>query len=342
MDRRRLEARVLDIVDRVVAGGRAEDDLVECKTGWVEPLKGARRLAGQANAARGDDILWIVGLDEDGHRVVPLDATELANWWAQVERRFADGVTPDITVENVPTEQGTVVALGFGTDRSPYMVSADGSGGVDREIPWRTATGVRTARRGEVLSLLVEAANPPAIELLRPVLVATYFPACDRKAGLGPEPERVELRLDAEIFFERSAREGAAAMLPGHQWTARFDLGAAGAVDADMTFRHNTVSGPGPTGRAKETPYIYGATVRAAGIFVTGPDILRLEATATLPPQRRQDVANRAYVGVAIHMPVTGSPRAAAADAELRWTSGERPVDYPAGTVLGTWTAAEM
>lgn len=113
MDRRRLEARVLDIVERVTGGGRVDDDLVECKSGWIEPTKAARRLAGHANAGRGDDILWIVGLDEDKGCVVPLDGQEVSNWWAQVEKRFADGVTPDIDVLNVPTEGGSVVALSF-------------------------------------------------------------------------------------------------------------------------------------------------------------------------------------------------------------------------------------
>lgn len=107
MDRGRLEARVFDIVDRVVAGGRAEDDLVECKSRWIDPAKAARRLAGQANAARGDDVVWIVGLDENGHRVVPLDDTDPANWWPQVQKPFADAVSPDITVVNVPTPHGT-------------------------------------------------------------------------------------------------------------------------------------------------------------------------------------------------------------------------------------------
>lgn len=129
------------------------------------------------------------------------DNTETSNWWAQVEKRFTDGVTPDPTFVNVPTSHGNVVAVGFATDRSPYMVSTAGDGGVDREIPWRTATGIRTAHRGEVLSLLVEATTPPAIELIRPVLQATHYRASDDTYSEGPEPERIELDLRTKIFF---------------------------------------------------------------------------------------------------------------------------------------------
>ncbi|WP_433678044.1 transposase [Nocardia sp. CA-119907] len=67
MNLQRIEARVLDIVTRVVGGGRAEDDSVECKAQWPgDPAKAARRIAAISNAARGDDVIWIVGLDEDG------------------------------------------------------------------------------------------------------------------------------------------------------------------------------------------------------------------------------------------------------------------------------------
>lgn len=341
MDRRRLEARALDVVERVAAGGRVEDDLVECKAQWIEPAKAARRLAAQANAARGDDIVWIVGLDEDSHRVAPVDGTEVANWWAQVQKRFADGVTPDVDVVSVPTPHGAVVALGFRTDRSPYMVTVDGDGAVDREIPWRTATGVRTAHRGEVLSLLVEGTSPPGIELIRPILTATHFLAGDDTYADVPEAERVQLRLDAKVFFEPAARDGTAAMLPEHQWTARFDLGHAGTVEAALKFSPNTVWGPGPAGLANEAPHAHGAAVRSAGVYVNGPDTLRLQATALLPPERRQDIASCPFIGVALHMPVTGSTRAAAANVELRWSTGEGAAHFPSGTALGTWTTSQ-
>lgn len=337
MDRRRLEARVFDVVDRVVAGGRAEDDLVECKSRWIDPPKAARRLAGQANAARGDDVVWIVGLDEDGHRVVPLDDTDPASWWPQVQKPFADAVTPDITVLNVPTPHGAVVALGFRTDRSPYMIRvADGP--VDREIPWRSGAGTRTAHRGEVLSLLVEAAAAPAVELIRPVVRATHYPGGDNTYGGGPQAERIELVLDAKLFFEPAARASGPTMLPRHQWAAKFDLGSDGAHDASFDIWPNTVSGSGPTGRASETAHAHGTWVRSSGVYVNGPETLTVQANADLTPDRRQAISSRPYITVTLRMPVSGSSRTASARQRFRWVTGEHHHDdSPEGAVLGTW-----
>jgi hypothetical protein len=336
VDRRRLEARVFDIVERVVAGGRAEDDLVECKSAWIEPSKAARRIAGQANAARGDDIVWIVGLDEDGHRVVPTDDTDLATWWPQVQRPFADAVTPDLTHVNVPTPHGTVVALGFRTDRSPYMITvADGP--ADRDIPWRSGTTTRTAHRGEVLSLLVEAAATPDVALIRPTVRATHYTAADDRTGLGPQPERIELVLDAKLFFEPAARTRAPAMLPRHQWAAQFDLGPDGTHDAVLEVWPNTVGGSGPLGQASETAHADGTWVRSSGVYVNGPDTLTAQATAELPPDLRQAISSRPYITVSLRMPVSGSTRTAAARQRLRWATGEKPNDYPPGSILGTW-----
>lgn len=331
-----MEARVFDIVDRIVAGGRAEDDLVECKSRWIDPAKAARRLAGQANAARGDDVVWIVGLDENGHRVVPLDDTDTANWWPQVQKPFADAVTPDITVVNVPTPHGTVVALGFQTDRSPYMITvADGQ--VDREIPWRSGAGTRTAHRGEVLSLLVEAAAAPAVELIRPTVQATHYPGGDNPHGGPPQPERIEMVLNARLFFEPTGRASVPAMLPRHQWTAEFDLGPDGIHDAALDIWPNAVTGAGPTGSASENAHPHGTWVRSSGVYVNGPETLTVQATVDLPPDVRPAVSSRPYVTVALRMPVSGSTRTAAVHQRLRWATGERPNDYPKGTILGTW-----
>lgn len=121
MNLQRIEARVLEIVDRVVTQGRkVEDDAVEAKATWpADPHKAARRIAALANAARGDDVMWLIGLDENGHAVVPLDDTDVANWWPAVESKFADVVAPAVRTLVVPTEHGQVVCLYFETDRSP-------------------------------------------------------------------------------------------------------------------------------------------------------------------------------------------------------------------------------
>ena len=62
---RELETRVIELVDLVLGGRRVEDDLIECKSEWPDPQKraAARQLAGHANKARDEPILWIIGLE---------------------------------------------------------------------------------------------------------------------------------------------------------------------------------------------------------------------------------------------------------------------------------------
>lgn len=75
-----------------------------------------------ANAAHGHSIMWIVGLSEEKRAVVPIDDTDPANWWPQMQKQFAYEVTPDLTVVNVSTDHGKVVCLHFETNRAPYFV----------------------------------------------------------------------------------------------------------------------------------------------------------------------------------------------------------------------------
>jgi hypothetical protein len=340
VDRRLLEARTLDAVNRVVAGRRVEDDLVECKAEWPDPARAVRRLAAHANAARGDGVVWIVGLDEDAHRVAELDGTEPSDWWAQAEKRFADGVAPDLTFLSVPTPHGSVYALGFATDRSPYMVTVSG-GPAEREIPWRSGARTRSATRGEVLSLLVGAVAPPALELISPRAVATHVlsaAADDVYSGEQGE-ERIEVVIDSQVYFEPTSSHPRPAMLPAHLWEVTFDLGPSGTRTARATFRHNTVpGGSGPSGWTTEQPNPSGAAVRSSGIYVHGPDVLTLHAAVVLSPGERQNMITRPYVAVSVRLPVSGSPRAANTAARLIWRSGEEPpTPYDGRAVLGRW-----
>jgi hypothetical protein len=165
MRRQELEARVLDLLDRVERGQPVEDSTVELKMAWpVDTRRTARQIAGHANAARGDRILWIIGADEGGRRVVSADEQELANWWPAVAQHF-DGVTPAL-VSNlaVPRDSVTVVALLFDTTRAPFVVRTGTEPAL--EVPWRRGNSTRTARREDLLRLLVPTFRRPSIEVL--------------------------------------------------------------------------------------------------------------------------------------------------------------------------------
>lgn len=140
-----IEGWVLGLVERVNKKMPVEDSREELKADWVaDPPKMARQLAAMANAAHGQSILWVIGLDQE-KGVVGASNAELANWWPPISSLF-DGLAPTFTDLNIPVENKTVVALLFTTDRFPYVVKADR----DRlELPWREGRRTRSAKRFE-------------------------------------------------------------------------------------------------------------------------------------------------------------------------------------------------
>ena len=85
MRRAELEEWVLNIVDKVKNGQWTEDSRVELKAQWPDDAyRAARRIAGHANAARGDSILWIIGIDESRNEVSGAGQGEMATWWQKV------------------------------------------------------------------------------------------------------------------------------------------------------------------------------------------------------------------------------------------------------------------
>jgi hypothetical protein len=307
VDRRHIEGRIIDIVRRVVGGEHVEDDYVECKAAWpTEHKRIARRIAGLANSARGAHVLLIIGLDEDGHTVTELDETDLASWWDQVCRHFADGITPDLTSVRVPTEFGAVMGLAFATDRSPYLVTTDGIGGVSREVPWRSGTGIRTAKRHELLSLLIPASATPEIEFIDPVLYTL---------GTGPTAEddssEASLEFTCEVFFEATDR----VMLPRHHWSLE-----AQAPELDdepvflgMHFSPYRVKGWSDADADRmrrpkwenEPEHPYGVHVRESGLIVNGSEALQLKASATLDLRQAQRVDDAPYFNINVSLPTT-------------------------------------
>lgn len=257
-------------------------------------------------------MLWIIGLDEDGHAVRPLESTDPANWWPAVQKRFADGVTPDLTDVVVGTSQGTVVALYFETDRSPYLVKAKSDSGVQTEVPWRSGTTTRSAHRHEVLSMLVPAVQTPEISLLGARCHATLR-AEEQESLYGREglPAGVTLRVEASLFVTATAQ----VMLPKHLW--RMTLTGTGRSDPVSLevriYRPIHVQGQ------QEPPY--GAAARDSGLFVNGPDVIPLEGEATLPIAHQIDVARASRLDYDLVLPVAGSERRAMCTGRLTKTS---------------------
>jgi hypothetical protein len=168
-----IEARALDIIDQIKSGLPIEDTRIELKGEWIDPKKAARQIAGHANAARHEPILWLIGIDQN-NGVKGVNYNELSNWFAQVRSEF-DGLAPDCLDLNVPVDGKTIVALYFDTNRAPFVVKnpkygMTEGGNISYEVPWREGTSTRSARRSDLLKLLVPIMLIPEIELFNATL----------------------------------------------------------------------------------------------------------------------------------------------------------------------------
>ena len=158
-----LVGRLEQIVKAAKNGQPVEDSYVELKAELPKDTeKAARQIAGHANAAAADNILWVIGLSEDG-TVFGASKTELANWYPSVRRRF-DGPAPRLAKSvNILFGRKMVLALMFNTRDFPYVVNrGDGK----REVPWRDGNAVRSAHRNELMELLSQRMQLPKMEAL--------------------------------------------------------------------------------------------------------------------------------------------------------------------------------
>lgn len=168
MNRSQIEHWAITTIEAVKAlGAKFEDSRVELKADWPDPVKGARRIAGLANAARGEPILVLIGVDDVRHNVVAITATDPATWFAQVASAF-DGPPPD-PVDLILLYEGVAIhALYFETTRPPYLVKnplfGSSPGNIQFEVPWREGTAVRTATRIDLLKILVPSLLLPDVE----------------------------------------------------------------------------------------------------------------------------------------------------------------------------------
>jgi len=159
-----IEKWGLDIIERIENKQQIEDDFVELKCEWIDSKKAARQIAGHANAARGHDILWLIGIDEE-KGLVGAKNEELANWFAQVKSEYDGNIYPDLTSLNISYKGKTVVALHFETERAPYVVKNPNHGKtgsvIEQFVPWRESNSTRAANRNDFIKLLVPLKSKP-------------------------------------------------------------------------------------------------------------------------------------------------------------------------------------
>src|SRR5215471_10746558 len=119
-----LEGWAYRVVEGVAKKAVTEDDLVEFKSVWIEAHKAARRIAAQANAARGEDFLWLIGIDPaKPDPFVGIATVDPDAWLREVESYFVDKHHPEWRCFQVPYNGKTVYAIAFGSSDFPFLVS---------------------------------------------------------------------------------------------------------------------------------------------------------------------------------------------------------------------------
>lgn len=305
-----IEAWALREIERVERHQPTEDSRVELKAEWIDPDKAARRIAGHANALRGEPILWLIGVDQT-RGVVGALPNELANWWPQVNAQF-DGLAPELKELLVSWKSQTVVALFFRTDRIPYIVKnpvfgkTDG-GPVAREVPWREGTATRSATHSDLILLLSPLQRLPKFDFRLGILRVT------RNDGGGGQFTGWDLQVTLYVVPKDSTR----IVVPYHQ--CEVFVRAEGWKERTRFVVKRGVSHSTETITATDSEYV-----------ITGPGMLRLHA----------DHSTRKLIDRAGQIPadieITLLPVDLGVPAKLTHSLPFNP-GYVNGTTVGAW-----
>lgn len=251
---REIEYRALRVFERVAEGAcgdgddgatnRSEpgDPFIACFRAWPRPTCAlARRLAAHANAARGRDVLWFIGVDPGAGKLPGVATPSRADDWISALQPWFDALMPRITPVEVPLPKSStthrpangrvVVALHIETARAPFVFRA-GAGRL--ETPWLDLNGTmptqrhqpRSADRADLIRLLTPRLDLPSFELLEAQL--TFY-----KNPHSSAYSRTTFRwsLDAALYVIPNSgnRETSRVVLPLH--------GCRGAVEIGGAFR---------------------------------------------------------------------------------------------------------
>lgn len=211
-----IETWALNIIDRVQQKLPVEDSRVECKREWPTDAKRvARRIAGHANAARGESILWLIGVDEKSGEVPGVKFVEFDSWFRAVAASF-DEMIPEVKPLAIPVVNGVVVALFFETERAPFVVNVAEGGSVQREVPWRVSTGIQSATRAHLIKMLSPLQKRPTIEVVGSVLRTLHIWQSDGGKTFLPWEIRIALFVTQPIDQE--------IVIPSHRCSLAINL----------------------------------------------------------------------------------------------------------------------
>jgi len=287
-----LELTVQKAVDAAQAGRSREDDRVEFKADWPDVSK-ARQLAGAANALRGETLIYIIGVANNGE-VVQTSEQEPSDWHAAMAGAF-DSDPPDLLLHRTVSvgEDGsdTVIALAFGTDRFPYVMTVKGED--RREVPLRVAAGTVSANRHQLLRILQPNLELPAMAVTAASVSVTWKDT--PRPVTDTEPTQVERMLEltaqvrANIFVEYTGPR--AATLPVRQMRARLRCGDLSTrLDVRVTHLGSTGFFTSLSDRPPEPiPPQYGVYAKDNHVIATAPGEFTINTSTDFPKRPAPD-----------------------------------------------------
>ena len=282
-----IESWALRIIDQVNNNQPNEDFLVELKRDWIEPKKAARRIAGHANAARGENILWLVGVDEK-EGVLGASDKELANWYPSVKTYF-DEFAPRMTSVNVVSKGLTVVALLFETERLPFVVKnpkygSSAGGAVELEVPWREDTTTRSARRSDLVRLLFPISRMPEVEVLS-IKLSEQIEGRDEDTG---NYLSGVFNISAEMYIAPS--DDKRLVIPFHRCGVEFDTPGNPSLKAHWLEFCPSHGRSDPIFSRRTVPGSLTIESTTSEVIVNGPGKMSLSAVAKKPSAQLQEI----------------------------------------------------
>jgi len=309
-----IESWALSIIERVRLRQPIEDSRVELKREWPEPRKVARRLAGHLNAARGEPVLWLIGVDEKAGTVPGVQFLEFSDWFKSVAK-FFDELAPEPLSLNIPSDGVTVVALYFPTDRAPFVVTNPDGGPIDREVPWRANIETRSATRAQLLRLLSPLQKLPELEIISGELSAT-------KRDERVQPPEIRWTLHTQVYLTQHSSQQTA--FPKHRQKAAFRVGQReypNTLKLDKSFN------------VEEMPQAF---LTGAGLSITGCGMFYFNASVNEPVP--EEIAQLVKGQVAAHITF----RIAGSDAGIPINMHLSPTDlHNPGYYYGRWKIDE-
>jgi hypothetical protein len=328
-----LEARVITAIDQMREGRQVENDFIECKREWPSESK-ARQLAASLNRAAGDPVIYIIGIDEKTGVVLDVSDTDVLDWWNQILPRF-DQTPPEMTRHMnvaVGPNGDSVTAVAISSDRAPYVVKT-GVANPSLEVPMREGTGTRSARRDELLRLLIPTIKVPSAVVLDAGITARYYARVSpdgEQTGVGySREEAVDISGSVRVFFEHSSSE--LVTLPAYGMRGRIRLGSE-TYELAVT----------PNGYVKEgqQPPPLGVTSTYEWLLVTGPGAANINLSALeVPLDGREAIRRVGTAEVELELDIIDAVRPLLLSVRLARNSRNRPFEVQGQEHLGEWNA---